>query len=86
MWRRMRRTTTTAAMQHDPDNRRRGVLGEYLEGYSFQRAHKTLQEAVKTLTRYLREAPKTVHCGSSHTSPEQPPERRLGEFFLSDPP
>ena len=65
-----------AAMQYGPDNRRRGVLGEYLEGYSFQRAPKTLQEAVKTLTRYLREAPKTVHCGSSHTSPEQPPERR----------
>ena len=74
-----------AAMLYGPDNRRRGVLGEYLEGYSFQRAPKTLHEAVKTLTRYLREAPKTVHYGSSHISPEQPPEGRLGELFPPDP-
>ena len=72
-------------MQYDPDKKRRGVLEEYLQGYSFHRAPKTLQEAVKTFTGYLREAPKTVHCGSSHTSPEQLPEGRLRESFPTEP-
>ena len=72
-------------MLYGPDKKRRGVLGEYLQGYSFHRAPKTLQEAVKTFTGYLREAPKTVHCGSSHTSPEQLPEGRLRESFPTEP-